>query len=496
MDTTNSKQSTSDQPRQFPPVVSVLGHVDHGKTTLLDAIRKSNIAGKETGGITQRIGASSIEILHEGKKRAITFIDTPGHEAFSNMRSQGVNASDITLLIVAADDGVMPQTKESIKTIQASNSPYIVVITKSDAPGANIEKVKQQVVQEGVLLERLGGEVPYIAVSAKTGERVHELLDLILLSYDLSGIKKDASAEFLGVVIESKVDNKRGNVATCIIKQGTVKIGDKIYIQRKEIGKARALFNTQVKSVKGALPGDAVEIMGINQMLEMGELLYSKAPSILPEVAPVIALAEAAPFTLATFFNEGKKNAVAVILKTETSGEIEAIRESLPSTITIIFEGQGDISLSDIMLAKNFPGSLVLGFNVGITKEAKGLAESERVFYKSYKLIYELLDELDDVLLGIKEDEAPIAQAKILARFPGKERGDILGIKVLKGKFSLAQNITIMRGAIEIGKAKISLIKRGKEEVKEVGKNLECGISIVPVLDFEIGDMILSHNNK
>ena len=277
--------SSNDTTSQFPPVVSVLGHVDHGKTTLLDTIRKSSIATGEAGGITQAIGASKVEIVHEGKKRNITFIDTPGHEAFSNMRSHGVSASDIVLLVVASDDGIKPQTKESIEKILASKLPYIVVITKMDAPGANIEKVKQELAKEGVLLEGLGGDVPFIGVSAKTGNKIVDLLDLIVIVYDFSEIIKDASTPFTGVIIEAKLDKRRGILASLIVKNGKISIGDKIYTEAKEVGKIKALIDAAGQQVKEANPGDAIEIMGLTEVLKSGSIINTQSISSTP-VAP------------------------------------------------------------------------------------------------------------------------------------------------------------------------------------------------------------------
>ncbi len=264
------------QSKFYPPVISVLGHVDHGKTTLLDTIRKTNIATREAGGITQRVGASEIEVNHEGKKRSITFIDTPGHEAFSNMRSQGVSAADIVLLIVASDDGIKPQTKESIELIRSANIPFIVVFTKSDAPRAQIEKVKQEVIRENILLEGLGGDVPYIAVSAKTGEKIQDLLDLILLIYDLSAIQKDEKEPFLGVIIDSKTDKRRGIVSSLVVKSGLLKVSDKLYIQGKEVGKVRAIVNTFGKQEKEAAPGSAIELLGLTETLSAGTVLFTQ----------------------------------------------------------------------------------------------------------------------------------------------------------------------------------------------------------------------------
>src|SRR3989304_773164 len=272
-------QSDSGQANEFAPVVSVLGHVDHGKTSLLDKIRETQIAAKEHGGITQKIGASQIEIKHEGKLRKITFIDTPGHEAFSNMRSQGVNTADIALLIIAADDGIKPQTRESIEKIKEAATPYIVVFTKIDIETANIERVKQEIIKEGILLEGLGGDVPYIGVSAKTGEKIQDLLDLIILVYDLSGVKKDKNADFTGVVVDAKQDMRRGVVATVVIKSGTLKIADKIFSHGYDMGKVKAIIDTFGKNTREAAPGDAVEVLGLSNIVPSGTVLVDKPAS-------------------------------------------------------------------------------------------------------------------------------------------------------------------------------------------------------------------------
>jgi len=477
----------------YSPVVSVLGHVDHGKTSLLDKIRKTNAASRESGGITQSIGASEIELTHEGKKRGITFIDTPGHLAFANMRAQGVNSSDIVLLIVAADDGVMPQTKESVEKILEAKTPFIVVITKIDTEGANIEKVKRQLSESGVLLEGLGGNVPFIGVSSKTGQGIEELLELILLVYDLNKPQKDAQAEFLGVIIESKLDPRRGSVATVVVKQGLLSLRDSVYIQGKEVGKVKALFNTYKKGVQKAAPGEAVEILGLTQVLPMGDLLYTKPVDTHP-AAVEQQLMTAQPTSLADFFKEDKES-LHVILKTETSGEIEAIKNSLPEDVTVIFEGQGEISVSDVLMALDFK-AIILSFNVGIAKEAKRLAETEHVFYKTYTIIYELLDEIQDAIEAMQTEDVQevrvIGKAEIIASFPTDE-GKILGVRVTEGRLAVGDTISIVRSDEEIGSSTISQLKRGKNPVKEVGKGNECGVTIQPFIDFAIGDVVLSH---
>ncbi|MBI4091786.1 MAG: GTP-binding protein, partial [Candidatus Levybacteria bacterium] len=402
MDKKNKNQTprhSSRQANEFAPVVSVLGHVDHGKTSLLDKIRKTGIVEREHGGITQKIGASQVEVTpfdgaqgkHEGKVRKITFIDTPGHEAFANMRSQGVNASDVALLIVAADDGIKPQTRESIAKILEAKIPYIVVFTKVDLEAANIERVKQEVIKEGILLEGLGGDIPYIGVSAKTGEKVQDLLDLIILVYDLSGIKKDKNIGFTGVVIDAKQDMRRGVVATIVIKAGTLKIADKIFSHGQDMGKVKAIIDTFGKNTREAAPGDAVEVLGLLDVVPSGTVLVYK--QIEPASASTAVSLRSQPGSLSRsdrdqsapkvpvdimeFLKANDHDFVPVILKTETSAEMEAIKNSLPSTpigsgskIKLIYESQGDIAVSDVLLAKDF-SALIIGFNVGINSDAR-----------------------------------------------------------------------------------------------------------------------------
>lgn len=483
------KQSKSNI-SEYSPVVSVLGHVDHGKTSLLDRFRQSDIASGEHGGITQKIGASTIEVQHEGKTRSITFIDTPGHEAFANMRSQGVNAADIVLLIVASNDGVMPQTRESIEKIKEAKLPFIVVFTKMDVEGANVERAKQQVMKEGVLLEGLGGEVPYIQVSSKTGQNIQELLDLIVLVYDLSGIQKDESKPFIGVVIESFLDKRRGAVASLVVKQGKIKVGEKIYRFDQEVGKARALFDTYLKQTKVAVPGNAVEIIGLTEVLPAGSLVFTtqqEQQSIVEE-----AVSKSEKIDISSFF-ETEKSTVSVIIKTQTAGELDAIKQSLPEDVTVMSEGQGEIGVADILKAKDF-GAIVVAFNVGIAKEAKTLAESEGVFYRTYNIIYELLDELTDAAALIQEEgqEKILGKASIIASFQGTQ-GEILGVRVNEGRLVLQDKVRVERDGQIIGESTISTLKRVKEDVREVGKNQECGVSLSDPVDFRPGDMLISY---
>jgi translation initiation factor IF-2 len=474
----------------FAPVIAVLGHVDHGKTSLLDAFRKSDVAGGEAGGITQRIGATQIEVQHEGSLRKITLIDTPGHEAFANMRGYGVSAADIVLLVVAADDGVKPQTRESIKLLQDAKLPFIVVFTKKDAPGAIIEKVKQHVVREGILLEGLGGDTSYIAVSSKTGEGITDLLDLILLTSDMKDTKKDPNAAFIGVVIESKLDKRRGPLSTIVVKAGKLVLGDKLY-QEQEIGKVRALQDAHGKNLTELLPGDAAEILGISTVLQTGSVVSSEKQAATIPVSRSVT--QPGAHDLKAFFADSKEQGVKIVLKTEGKGELDAIRTSLPDDITIVYEGQGEISFSDMLLAKDF-GGIVIGFNVGVSKDAKQFADNEHVFYRQYKIIYELLEEVSDASELLKEEkrEKILGKAVIMASFPSGDQ-KILGVKIESGRLALNDNIRIMRGEKVVGSGKITSLKRAKQDVKEVAKGLECGFILTPEVDFSIGDMVLSY---
>jgi len=472
----------------YPPVVSVLGHVDHGKTSLLDAIRKTNAADRETGGITQKIGASEIEIQHEGKKRKITFIDTPGHEAFSNMRSYGVSAADILLLVIASDDGVMPQTKESLSLIKQSGLPYIVVFTKKDLETANIQKVKQQLLSEEVLFEDMGGTVPYIAVSAKSGDGIKDLLELILLVHDLH-TQAPAKTDFSGVIIESKLDKKRGVLCTVVVKSGTLSVGEKVY-QEVEVGKVRALINPFGKQSKSITVGEAAEILGIRNVLPTGSVLYTKPQ----ELQKTKVSEKQQAFDVTAFLAADQKNTLKVILKTEGRGELEAIKATLPKDVVIVFEGQGDITASDVLMAKDF-GAIVIGFNVNVAKDAASLADTETVIVRTYKIIYQLLDEIDEVLQALEErgKEVILGQATILAIF-GEGEKRVMGVRIREGRIARGDKVKVMRGQKVMGTGTIASLKHGKQDVKEMGKGSECGVLTSPPIDFQVGDVLLSYN--
>lgn len=478
--------NTANTSFNFPPVVTVLGHVDHGKTTLLDSIRKTNIAAKEHGGITQSIGASYVEVIHEGKKRGITFIDTPGHEAFSKMRSRGAQVSDISLLIVSSVDGVMPQTKESIALLKSANTPFIVVFTKSDVLEKNIEKVKQQVLREGILLEGLGGDVPFIEVSAKTGSNIKELLELILLVYDMQGTqkeKKNKDGIFEGIIIESKLDQKTGPLATVVIKNGKISVREEL-ICEGIIARVRALRDPLKGQKNEATIGEAVEILGFEKVPQVGGIVAKKNEAIPKEEVPV----EVNPK-----FPSFEKSTLSLILCADTFGSLEAIVNSLPKEITILSQKTGEITPSDILLAKSAK-ALVIGFRAKISNDVISMAKIEKILLKNYAIIYELLDEIHDVLEGkrLAEEEQILGEAKIMARFP-YEKTEVLGITILQGRVAKGDKARVMRGEEVIGESNVTSVRHGKEQVSKIEKGQEAGIILSPFLDFTIGDMVIFH---
>lgn len=459
------------------PVVAVLGHVDHGKTTLLDAIRKTNLAQREVGGITQGIGAYQVEVAHEGQKRLITFIDTPGHQAFLKMRSRGAVVADVAILVVAANEGAKPQTIESIKHIKESGIPYIVVLTKSDLPEINIEKVKQQLVKDGVTLESLGGNVPCINVSAKKGTGIKELLDLVLLVWEMQeGKEKDGQTR--AVVIESKLDPRRGPVATVIVKNGRLAITDKLFVGAMPF-KIRAMFNYQGKGVKEAKTGDAVEILGFSSVPYPGEIVQVQNEQPKEEVKQSVLEAEPA---------------LLIILKADNEGSLEAILELLPKQILIVEKGSGEVTEGDVLLAKAQKG-IIIAFNVKLRPDVAKLAQVEKVVIKEYKIIYELLDQIKEVVEGLTSpaaSEVILGKGKILAQFP-YNKTKVLGVGVIEGRMAVGDRVKLVRGETEVGKSRIASMRKVKEEVKVAQQGTECGIVIEPILDFELGDMVLSY---
>ena len=464
-------------PRGRPPIVAVLGHVDHGKTTLLDFIRKTRVALREAGGITQKIGAYQVEV--DSKK--ITFIDTPGHQAFSKMRSRGAKVADLVVLVVAADDGVMPQTLESLEHIRTAEVPFLVAINKIDIAGTDPEKIKKQLADNGIKIEGHGGDIVCVPVSAKTGQGVKDLLEMILLLAEMEEIKGSIEGPLEAVMIESKME-KGGPVGTMIVKNGTLKIGEQILVENVPT-KVRGILNENGKNQTLVQPGQPVEVIGFESVPPIGAKV-TKAEEVISKETPVQK-------TEKIEIPDEAKDKLKIILRADSKGSLEAVKESLPESVFVVFSGVGDILESDIFLAQTV-GAEIVGFNVRASSETKKLGETEKVKIKIYKIIYELLEELEKESLGeISEEKEILGKAVILKEFEiGGSR--IAGCRVLEGRINQADRIILQRGEREIGKTKISSMKHQKTEISESRQNEEFGAIFSSPLDFKVGDMLIS----
>lgn len=478
------------QPR--PPVVTILGHVDHGKTTLLDYIRKSQLAAKEHGGITQRIGAYEISTDIKGyKTNKITFIDTPGHEAFSQLRARGANVADIALLLIDGKDSIMPQTEESIAHIKNAKIPFIVVVNKMDLPEANIEKVKNDLMKFEILVEGKGGNVSVVPVSAKTGKGIQELLEVILLHAAEQHLSYDPTHKPNAYIIETKRD-KRGIVVGAIIKDGTLKVGDEIYIDDKKT-KIRSLIDDLGLNISQVNPSMPFEVLGFEQLPEVGTLIQNE-PSLPP---PTQTATITQTINMESFLQpEVKEKKLFLIIKADSQGMLEAITNALvkKENVEVVLKAVGNINKSDVFLAKTTK-SIIIGFAAQVAPEVNDLAKQERVIIKTYNIIYELLDELIEVaeLLNEKEEKEKNlkGEAKVLATFV-IEGEKIVGVKVTKGKINLADEVEVFRQNKPIGKTKLVSLKIRAKIVNEVKKEQEAGMLFGPPLDIRMGDVVKS----
>ncbi|RJQ36208.1 translation initiation factor IF-2 [Candidatus Microgenomates bacterium] len=478
-----------------PPIVAILGHVDHGKTTLLDFIRQSNITDREYGGITQKIGAYEITTkFKDYKTNKITFIDTPGHEAFTKLRARGANVADIALLLIDGKDSVMPQTAESISHIKAAKIPFIVVINKIDLPEVNPDKVKNDLLKYEVMTEGKGGDVPVALVSAKTGKGINELLETILFIASDLKLTYDEKNPVQAYIIETKKD-RRGIVASVIIKDGTIKIADTVYVNNQKI-KVKSLINDLGKSINQVVPSNPFEILGFNDMPEVGGMIrtVSNDQSPLSNEEPV---AEQKALTLEDVLKiPVVEKKLPAIIKADSQGSVEAIKNSLKdnTNLNIVLLAVGEINKSDIFLAKATK-SIIIGFTVKTSHEAESLAKQEKVIIKSYQIIYELLDELNEVANLIKEKEEKEknlkGEAQILANFI-IEGEKIFGVNVIKGKINLGDELEAFRKNKPIGKTKLVSLKVRAKSVSEVKKGQEAGMIFGPPLDFLVGDVVKS----
>jgi translation initiation factor IF-2 len=481
-----------------PPVVTIMGHVNHGKTRLLDAIRQTNVMDTEAGGITQHIGAYQVEV--NGQK--ITFLDTPGHEAFTVMRARGAQVTDITILVVAADDGVMPQTLEAIDHARAAGVPIVVAINKIDKPEANIETVKQQLADAGLVIEEWGGDVVSVPISAKENKGITELLDNLLVVAEMEELKADPSRPAVGVVIEAKMDKSRGPMATVLIQSGTLKVGDTVVVG-STWGRIRAMFNDVGKRVRKAEPSMPVAILGLDSLPQVGDTLNA-VPGEHQARALIQKHQQERPpkaVSLDNLFDQisaGQVKELNVILKADVQGSIEPIRSSLERLATdkvqvrIIHSSSGNITESDVMLAIASKG-LIIGFGTDIEAGARRLADVEGVDIRSYDVIYNLVDDVEKALKGMLEPtyvDVVEGRAEVKAVFPSGKKLKVAGVSVIEGKASRGASVRVRRGEQVVVESAVASLRRFKDDVKEVASGYECGVGLKDFEDFEIGDIL------
>ena len=489
-----------------PPIVTIMGHVDHGKTSLLDAIRHAKVTASEAGGITQHIGAYTVSL--NGEK--ITFLDTPGHEAFTAMRARGAQVTDIVILVVAADDGIMPQTKEAINHCKAANVPMIVAINKIDRPGANIDRVKQELTDHGLVSEDWGGDTICVPVSAKTGENLESLLEMVLLTAEMQELTADPNRKAKGTVIEAKLDKGRGSVASLLIQNGTLNVGDSILVG-STYGRIRAMFDDRGKKIKSAGPSIPVEILGLSEVpaagdrfivckdektaRNMAELRKQKIKADSHQASNRVSLED-----LYSQIQEGKVKELAIVVKADVQGSVEAIRQSLEKLSTddvkvrVIHGAVGAITETDVTLAAA-SNALVIGFNVRPDGNATVQAEKENIEIKTYRIIYDAIEDVKSAMIGMLEPEykeVVNGKAEVRMTYKISNVGTIAGCYVTDGKIVRNSEIRVIRDGIVIFESTLASLKRFKDDAKEVAKGYECGLSVEKFNDLKEGDVIES----
>jgi len=484
-----------------PPVVTVMGHVNHGKTRLLDAIRQTNVMDTEAGGITQHIGAYQVK----ANEQKITFLDTPGHEAFTAMRAHGAQITDITILVVAADDGVMPQTLEAIDHARAAGVPIVVAINKIDKPNANPELVKQQLADAGLLIEEWGGDTVCVPISAKEKIGITEVLENLLVVAEVEELRANPSGPATGVVIEAEMDKSRGPLATVLVNNGTLKLGDTVVVGTTW-GRVRAMFNDMGKQVKKVGPATPVELLGLSSVPQVADTLTAVANERQVQVLiekRKSEMKEALPkaVSLNNLYDQistGQVKGLNVILKTDVQGSIEPIRSSLERLgteevrVRIIHNGTGNITESDVMLATASKG-LIIGFGVITEEGARRLASAEGIDIRHYDVIYNLIDDVDKALKGLLEPsyvEVIEGRAEVRAIFPAGKRVQIAGVYVVEGKVSRNASVRVRRGEEIVHESTVSSLRRFKDDVREVAAGYECGIGIKDLNEFQVGDIL------
>ena len=497
-------EDNPDTLKERPPIITVMGHVDHGKTSLLDAVRSADVIATEAGGITQHIGA--YQINYKGRK--VTFIDTPGHAAFTSMRARGAKITDIAILVVAADDGVMPQTIEAISHARAAEVPIIVAVNKIDKPGADPSRVMQQLTEHGLVSEEWSGDTIFVQVSAKKRENIDALLEMVLLVAEVEDLKANPNRLAEGFVLEAKLDREKGVVASLLVSKGTLKVGDMI-LTGKSFGKIRAMMNDSGKRIKQAGPSMPVEVLGLSDVPDAGDIFQAvkdeRLASHLASERKIVKKEEIAKknqkVSLENLFekiSEENLKELNIILKGDVHGTVEALAQSIAGInteevkVNIIHEGVGAISETDVKLAMASNG-LIIGFNVRPDTNAKKLAQEEAVDIRLYRIIYEVLEDIKQAISGlldpdIKEVELGSAEVRQLIKVP--KVGVIAGCYVLDGKITNTAKIRVVRDGVIVHEGDIDSLKRFKDEVKEVAQGYECGISVVDFNDIKEGDIL------
>ena len=485
-----------------PPVVTVMGHVDHGKTSLLDAIRKTSVSTHEAGGITQHIGA--YQVMCQGKK--IVFLDTPGHEAFTAMRARGAQVTDIAILVVAADDGVMPQTVEAINHAKSAGVPIIVAINKIDKPGANPEHVKQELSEHELIPEDWGGDTIMVPVSAKQKQGMNDLLEMVLLVAEVKELKANPNRDARGVIIEAQLDKGRGPVATVLVQNGTLRIGDSI-IAGTTFGKVRAMINDRGENVKKAGPSVPVEVLGLSDVPEAGDVLAALEEKLARSIASkriekkrteLIRNKKVSLDDLFQQIQEGNIKDLNIVIKADVQGSVEALASSLLSLnkndevrVNIVHSGVGAVNESDVMLAAA-SNALIIAFNVRPDANARRVADAESIDIRTYRVIYDALNDVKDAMSGMLAPKyREVVQGKVEIRQVMKfSKALVAGSYVLEGKITNSSKIRILRDNIVAFDGELDSLRRFKDDVKEVAAGYECGITIKDYRDFQEGDII------